>query len=256
VLASTAVALAGGLVAGLVVVASPGNATRTLFFQTPPLLLAVVEALWYPSVVCFNLLVHAPVYLVTAYAIPWYAARGTQAGAHGPASSTLLKMRRLIMLAGAAIIAGSGAPAFYVGGAAPPPRGQIIPQFVLLATITCCGLLDGFANRRAPARHTHPWQPRALAAAAAVLLVLGPVLSVLHVLQDSAEMRAYAMDLDSIDHTAREVAKAGRGDVVAEPPRHPSLVTTDDIGPDPSEFPNTCVADYYGLESIAAPRSG
>jgi hypothetical protein len=151
------------------------------------------------------------------------------------------------------MIAASVAPSFYIGGGIPPERALIIPQFVLVATIMCCGILDGLARRsNATARRpSGSWQ-RVAVAVGAVVVAVAPLATTAQTIGHVDELRAYAAALDARERKAREATRAGELSLTVPRVQQPSMVLLQDIGSDPTVWPNTCVARYYGLESIVA----
>ncbi|HEV7666206.1 MAG TPA: DUF6056 family protein, partial [Chloroflexota bacterium] len=249
-LVTLSVAFVTALASCAVVVAAPGNTARLTYFTRPPLALAMVEMTWFPFFWAFNLALRAPAFVVLGYAIArWIGHLAPFAdGAKQHAAA-----RRLVLITGYLTIAASGAPAFYVGGAIPPPRAQIIPQFVLLAMLMGCGFLDGL-DSRLPSRTSRRWpfaSIKVIRTAGLVLVSTTSLLTAFQLIQQWPALSAYAASLDAVDEAARAAQYQGATSLVVDPISKPSLVGIDDLGPDASAGPNSCMAGYYGLQSIA-----
>jgi hypothetical protein len=67
------------------------------------------------------------------------------------------------------------------------------------------------------------------------------------------ELSAYAAALDNLDQQARAASARHQSALEVAPVVAPRLLGDIlQIGPNPTAFPNACVAAYYGLASITA----
>ena len=250
--------LVGALIALAIVALAPGNEVRQETSSRTPLLVALPEALdftrlWLrltfarPHAVVLTLLLLLP---ATVAALQ-------------PRSSSTTAIRPRVALP--ALLVGVGIvvfacilPAFYALGSNPPGRAQLIPEFVLLATVGVFGWCVGAATSDPIRRALHRWPIAATAAAALViLLLLGPLLTTGQSLAQLAPASMYATDWDRLDAQIR--ADRNRGiDAVTVPPL-PSTGAVRSlawVGPDRTDWFNQCVAGYYGVSSIAASPAG
>lgn len=236
----------GAVLALAIIAVAPGNAVREISAARTPLPVAVPLAVQFtiawlrlsfarPHAVTLALLVCVPTLL--AIAANWRPAVG----------------RTVIMvIAGAAlVIFACMLPAYYALGTNPPGRAQLIPEFVLLATV----LLTSYAAAPILARL---WLqtlrgPAGVILASLIMLGLiatGPLLNIVQSVRDVDSARAYATHWDQIDASIR--ADRGNGILAVSVPHlaPTGMLNLDFVGSDRSDWLNQCVARYYGVASI------
>ena len=253
VLRTLAMGLSAGLLASLIVALAPGNVVRATFFHAPDLAVRVIGPLVFPIYVLAQVVVQAPAYAVLGYAVPFGVGLSAQ-WSSGPLQRSAARRLRRLLIAGALLVSAAAVfPSFYLGGAAPPARAQVIPQAVVVAALMACGFLDGRARVAAPAWLTRPsWHRWLIGAAVVGLLVFGPLLTVARTIVLGGEMRAYAGQVDRLDQQARQAHAAGQARAVVQRVHGPPSLLLDELGPDPSVVLNRCAASYYGLDAIVA----
>ncbi len=153
-----------------------------------------------------------------------------------------------------AVYAFSFPPVPYGASSLPPLRAWIVPQFILVCALVFWGIAVGLTLRARGAPNRNP-SARALIFASALiiaLLALGPLASARRILSLAPQVRAYASRWDDRDREMRDAKLKGKQDLTV-----PALGYTgglQDLYPDPKQFPNDCVARYYGLDSVIAER--
>jgi hypothetical protein len=92
---------------------------------------------------------------------------------------------------------------------------------------------------------------RALWSLTLVFVLLVPLATTIRTLVETNDLSAYAAALDEREGQAREASAAGATSFTAAPVRQPEVISLAEPGPDPKQWPNFCIASYYGLESFA-----
>ncbi len=244
-------ALLAALLASLVVIVAPGNALRLPFFHRPPLLVATFQTAWFPFLLAARFVVLTPLCAIGAYVTPYLVGRLRATPETALTGRPYRGWRRLVIASGVLIVAASGSPSFFAGGDIPPDRALIIPQFVLVATLMGCGLLDGLASPRlAVALPTTPALKRLMLWACIAVTLFVPLTIAVHGLLQVDELGTYAAALDSREHQAQAAHDAGSASVTVEAVDQPSMVGLAEPGPDPKQWPNSCIAPYYGLDTF------
>jgi hypothetical protein len=246
-----ATALTATLLASLVVVVAPGNAVRMQFLHRPDLLTATLQTAIFPFLVVARFVIAAPLYAVGAYVTPNLIGRLRYQRAPALARGRSRAWRRQAIACGGLIVAAAGAPAIYAGGELPPDRALIIPQYIMIATIMCCGLLDGLASPRLVVALPAPPTPkRVLLGTCVALALLVPLLTTAHTLLESDQLRAYAAAFDEREQEALAAHAAGTPSLAVAALDQPSMVGLAEPGADPEAWPNFCIASYYGLDTL------
>jgi hypothetical protein len=180
----------------------------------------------------------------------------------GPVVDTrrLLKWLLLLPLLALVLIASYYAPVGYLaayvrGGYSPQPRTEMATQFIFFCVAVGWGYLAGLLLRRVPAL-AEPAMSLALVVIAVLLLVV-PFNAGRRALALKPIMKRYAILWDAADEEAR--AAKLRGETKVAIPRFPATGQDANgdlyfnvrlIGPDPTNWVNGCVADYYGFKSV------
>jgi uncharacterized protein DUF6056 len=246
--------LVGALVALAIVAVAPGNEIRQETSSRTPLLVALREALDFMRL--WLRLTFARPHAVTLALLVLLPAG---VAALTPGSAPRLGIRGLVALlaAGVLVLFACILPAYYALGTNPPGRAQLIPEFILMALLMllawCAGALAGRLRREV--RRT----PVAAVYAVAILalLVVGPVLSTRQALAHIGQASTYAAQWDRLDAQIRGDRSQGLDSVTVPPlPSTGAVQNLDWVGPDRTDWFNQCVADYYGLSSIAASPAG
>jgi len=224
-------------------------------FVHPGLDVVVGGAIWYPFWVLFQFFVRAPALAVLAYAVPFLVSRQRES-MRVVSRAKCATARRWLMGATLLLIVAAGAPTRYIGGGVPPDRAQIVPVFAVVLVLMSSGFLDGLGSRTSSPRRPNTWRRAALVCGFWGAIALGPMLVTLRILAPADELKAYAATLDDMDLQARRAQAAGEPELHVQLVRQPALIGLDELGPDATVWPNTCVAAYYGLPRIVAVGPG
>lgn len=136
-------------------------------------------------------------------------------------------------------------PSFYAQNGNPPARSLIVPQVLLVVYLVYLGTFLGPLARRLLERG-----PVVAAAAALIGLLLVPLAAAAATLPDVASASQYAGLWDAEDATIRSMRDAGDTRLVV-PPLPPNL-GEQFVTSNPTYWFNSCVARYYGVDSIVA----
>jgi hypothetical protein len=137
-------------------------------------------------------------------------------------------------------------PSFYASNGNPPARSLIVPGFVMVAYL----LYLGFAIAARLPRELPRW---AFAAAAAALVIV-PVGIALSVLPERAVAAEAAALWDREDASIRGARDAGTRNLTVAP--RPRYLGEAFVSTNRDDWFNSCVARYYGLDSIVASDVG
>lgn len=251
-------ALLGACLALAIIALAPGNEVRQQSTARTPLGIALPDStdfflFWLrltfarPHAITLALLIMLPAALATL------STRGSPI-----ITFRALRVWPALLLGVVLVILACILPAYYALGTNPPGRAQLIPEFVLLATVGLISWCLGAAAAQPVRRALH--QPAvALVAGVAVfvLLVLGPVLTAWRSIGGLDAARAYSAEWDLRDAQIRADRERGVQSVAVLPlPSTGSVQNLDWLGPDSSDWFNECVAGYYGVSSIAASPGG
>lgn len=138
-------------------------------------------------------------------------------------------------------------PSFYAQNGNPPARSLIVPGAMLTGYLLFVGYaIAGVVARWLRSAH------RLAPSAAAIVLTLIPLGIAATSLDERAQAAEYAALWDAEDAAIRAGRDAGQTDLTV--PRLPIFLGEKFVGPDRRDWFNTCVARYYGVSSIAAPE--
>jgi hypothetical protein len=234
--AHVAAALAGGVLALVVIVSAPAIGPRVQ--GTPAdLRLALSAAVATAAVQVIRLVRFFPFAILLSLAVP--ALLGS-----GPPRVTGRWL--LVVTAGVLVtLPFCYFPSFFAQNGNPPMRSLIVPGAILIGYL----LFLGFALREPAARLIR--EPRRDLAVTALAIV--PIAVALTTLPDITSAARYAAVFDAEDQQIRASRDAGDSDLVV--PGLPTNLGEEFVGPDRNNWFNLCVARYYGLRSIATPAS-
>jgi hypothetical protein len=91
---------------------------------------------------------------------------------------------------------------------------------------------------------------RALMSVTLVFVLLVPLATTVRTLVETKDLSTYAAALDAREGQAREAVASGATSVTAATVRQPEAISLAEPGPDPKQWPNFCIASYYGLDSF------
>jgi hypothetical protein len=191
---------------------------------------------------------------VLPLALGWYGAPNRAFVSAGQTARAVLGSGALVIVIGAVavgLMALSLFPSYVVQGFDPPARIQQITDFVLVVGLACGGYASGYVL----GRWTTAWRQVArvqlgVGVALAVLMV-APLRDALSVASQVPVEAAYAAAWDRDDQLLRTAARGEtNGPVIAAP--LPPRWDWSFIDQGPNDFPNVCVARYYGLSAVVA----
>ena len=234
--AHLAAALAGGVLALAVIVASPSIGPRVM--GTPAdLWLASSAAVATATFQLLRLLRFFPFTVVMCLAAP--ALLGSGLPRIGRSAFVITTAATLIILPFCDF------PSFFAQNGNPPTRSLIVPGAMMIAYL----LFVGLAPRGAAAR----WLPTRRRDIALAALALVPLTTAILTLPDISTAANYATLFDAEDQQIRASRDSGQQDLTVAP--LPVNLGEAFVGPDRDNFFNMCVARYYGLRSIATPAA-
>jgi hypothetical protein len=140
-------------------------------------------------------------------------------------------------------------PSYLVLGFDPPARIELVPQFLLVSTLVWMAFNAGRMLGHVPLH-----QPTAarLAPALVALVALGfaivPVRVAAAQAAEAGAAQRYAAMWDENDRLLRSARAAAQQPTSV--PALPARWGWDWVGPQTTDFPNACVARYYGLAEV------
>jgi hypothetical protein len=248
--------LTGSLFALVTVATAPGNAVRQYFnpFERH-WSQQISSAVLYSFYFVYRFVREHPISFLLCLVIP--AAIAFIAYDVIPPRKSEISPRRVskLLLCNVAvflIVLSSVAPGYYGFGSRPPDRAMVTAQFVLVCATIGWGLLMGSRIKLLVAER---YGSKAFAAAVVLLLLLlmlvGPLASMRIDLANAGGFRKYAQQWDQQDKVIRESRSIGTRDLVLLPLPVSGFGGLEVPGPNPKVGFNTCIAKYYGLDSLA-----
>jgi len=152
------------------------------------------------------------------------------------------------LLGAAVLVASSFFPSYWVLGFDPPARVEGVAQAILVGAVAGLGLAVGRLVGCAPLQ---PWLRLRVGAGLAVValgLLLVPLASAGAEVKQLPAAASYATQWDRADGLLRSQSAAGVREVAV--PALPQWWGWDWVGPRTSDFPNGCVARYYGVAAV------
>ena len=254
-----AAGLAGSVLAGLTVALAPGTGVRRALMPAAPQLMPWVEATLRDGYLFLARTVKgSPEAIVLSIALPcllvllFASERGPLAQSGKGAGVGSLLPLLLLPIATPILILATIAPYEFAISSYPDARVLVTAMFVLITGLVVWGaylgkVLAGLTRMRSSAA-------RRVAGWLAVILVLGllavSVRSASTILDQEDAARDYARSWDTRDRNLRQPGAGDAGQVPAASLRHMGGLA--EIGHDPEEWINRCVAGTYGLESVVA----
>lgn len=247
-----AAGIVGALAAMIIVVIAPGNFIRQDLMPTPPdilslfgwslrhgLAFAAKSAISTPITFAISMILPAILMIVGPWIEPSF-----------PANKSTIRRLGLylagIPLISYLLIVASIVPSVYATSAYPAERALITAQYVLTAGLVIFGLLVGITLKSAfPIKLSSTNLIRALGI---VLLGVGVVISTQRSTLIIPAARSFAKQWDQRDQDLRTAHEQGLAEVRV--PSLPHMGDLAEIGQDPKEWINRCVAGSYGLERV------
>jgi hypothetical protein len=254
--------LAGTVLATVLMGIAPGTALRLAQEDDPGFSLARVPLAWGASV---NLAISVarrfealsrPTF-VFEFAVPlalgWLNTGSRTLGTGRRAVLAALGSGVLLVMicgVGLGLMALSLFPSYVIQGYDPPARIQQITDYALVLALVSAGYVVGdFVGRLTNELRLRPVARLAVGIGLG-LLALVPVRESLYIYGQVPVEAAYAADWDRNDRLFRSAQPDAQGVVYAAPlPPRWNWAFIDEV---PTDFPNACVARFYGLPAVAA----
>jgi hypothetical protein len=247
--------LAGSIIAMITVALAPGNSVRQALMPTPPDLLsllgwslrhglafAVKSALSTPITFTNSVILSA----ILAIIAPWNIETSTQTGKRN--------VRRLstyllgILIVTYLLIVASVAPSVYATSAYPAERALVTGQYVSTSASVIVGFLVGITLKpRIPFKLS---SANLVRASGIILLGIGVLSSALRSTMIIPSARSFAQQWEQRNQELLLAFQQGLTETRASSLPHMGGLA--EIGNDPSEWINRCVANSYGLERITS----
>ena len=254
-----AAGLAGSLLAGLTIALAPGTGIRRALMPAAPEFMPWAEATLRDGYLFLARTVKgSPEAIVLSIALPcvlvllFASERDPKAQTGKGAGVGSLLPLLLLPIATPILMLSTIAPYEFAISSYPDARVLITTMFVLITGLAAWGAYLG--KLLAGSTRMRSFPARLVALSLAVLVVVGllavSVRSASTILDQAEAARDYARSWDTRDRNLRQAAAAESGQVPAASLRHMGGLA--EIGHDPEEWINRCVAGTYGVESVVA----
>jgi len=251
--------LAGSILSGLALALAPGTQVRIGLMPPRPDAARLIEATLRDGYLFLARTVkEMPEGIALAILIPLllillHNSREATLAKEGDASRRKMALALVILpVLTPLLMLSTIAPYEYAISSYPDARVLVAPVFTLIGGLVLWGACLG----RLLAQLVAPWPTRAnvlviaLAAAAVAALATASVRETSEILGTVEVSRAYAESWDTRDMRLRQARAAGLESVAAASLRHMGGLA--EIGRDPNEWINRCVAGTYGLGAVVA----
>jgi len=251
-----AAGLIGSALAMTVVVIAPGNEVRRSLMAAPPgLWLLIQRTLHDVYIYIYAVAKHQTVALILSLTVPFLLAILLETTS-GPASPDEARRWRLAVLAvpplTAWMVTIPFAPSEYAVSYYPDDRVMITQQYVLFLGLVLWSWCVGRWAMAAVGSRVGRVRPAALVAVVPFVAVLlwFAVGSVQNTVEEIPTYRDYAATWDHRDQVLRQAAIESPGAQAVASLRHMGGLA--EIGDNPDEWVNVCVADTYDVEAVVA----
>jgi hypothetical protein len=247
-------ALAGSLIALLVVIASPGNASRMAFMPESPGVLALVLMVFKNTFIfIYSSLADHFFAAILATLIPLlliYLYSSKNPELPGWSASSLILTIFLTPLISFLLVISVVAPAAYVQSSYPDGRVLVIATFVIVLMLIAEGLLLGliFSQLHRYAAEAVPGYLQVATALLLLTLLLYPLYDVLRTSRQIDAFKAQAASWDARDGRIRSARLSGQFDVQEKGYNAPGDLA--ELSDDPENWVNRCASWFYDLQSI------
>jgi hypothetical protein len=257
--------LLGGIVAILLMFASPGNTLRQQNFPPPPQLPELVAKNLWGSLAfsALTIAIFAPLGILITMVFSGLTASqllGVTSRTQVIVKRNRLRLLSLIAVMGFGLINAALLPATYGTSTLPAARGFIIPHFILIFVAVAWGIVMGISVQKPTVTSEHPNRlPFSTAGVVilAILIFIGPIRAAWNTVSVIPELQTFAEEWDQIDREIRAAVQSGVTDLEIAPLLVDMAVHVDveSLSTDADSGFNRCAADYYGLDSLTAPAS-
>jgi hypothetical protein len=252
-----AAGLAGSIVAMIAILLAPGNTVRQSLMPTSPEILGLIgwslrhglafaakSAISTPITFAISVLLPA----VLVIAVPWNGELPSSIGNHN--FRNMMTITLSIPLVTYLLIVASVAPSVYATSAYPAERSLITAQYILTIGLAIFGFFVGsLLKSKVPILIRYTNVIRALGI---VLLGIGVLISTQRATTIIPSARSFAEQWDQRDKELRIAHEQGQVEIRV--PSLPHMGGLAEIGQDPDEWINRCVAGSYGLERVISIR--
>ncbi|HEX7394298.1 MAG TPA: DUF6056 family protein [Anaerolineaceae bacterium] len=256
-----AAALAGSLIAMLIVLAAPGNQVRQgAVGQAPGLVRIITFSLHNAAFIIGKFFIQNPFWSLLAIGVPFlagwvFSTPGSTQQIHWNPGE-LWRERWLrgflsILLAVFILVTAACAPVVYALDAYPDDRAIIIPLFMIVTGGMCASALLGNGLRQGgilPDPLEKPAIGRAIKAGLAAALLAAVAISLFQTVQKVSDFQSYASAWDQRSAYLQQAVKNGRGDVTVVGLN--ARFGVSDLNADPDNWVNRCMANYYHITSL------
>jgi hypothetical protein len=256
-------ALAGSLIALVIVVMAPGNQTRRdVLGEGAGLVRIVTFSLRNAAVILGKFVLWNPGWALLATLVPaaggmWLARPDTMTA--NPGQPQGLPLHRQTWLRGAILVPVSAfllataacAPVVMGMNAYPDDRTILLPQTALVIGVVIASGLIGIGLRRlgwVPNPTEHPLLNRILPVGILIALVLAAVFSLWQTAQQVPDLQNYVNQWDQRHAALLEAHLQGQTDVTAYGLHNRSGIG--DLRAEPDYWINSCMAGYYGFSTL------
>lgn len=241
----TSTALVGAICALIFILLAPGNAERQAFYPAPP---GVVEILAISLRSYLAYLLHLFDSVDKIFAILGLFSLAAVIGGQMPRrfEARLVVAILLVMLASTFICF---PPAAYGMSDAPPPRTQILPTYLFLASLITAGIVGGNVLLQQGKSTAF----KILPALAAIAILFSASTNAIHLYQSRREFIQYAKAWDQTE--AQIFASKQNGSAVVLIPIIPNWAHLDTPNDNPKFWVNICLSKYYDIQILAVPHA-
>lgn len=245
--------LAGSIVAMIAILLAPGNTVRQSLMPTSPDILSLIgwsmrhalafaakSAISTPTTFAITVAIPA----VLAITVPWNDALSASIGNRD--FQSLIRFTVGIPIVTYLLIVASVTPSVYATSAYPAERSLITAQYILTTGLAAFGFLIGSLLRSKVPSLTR--STNVLKALGIVLLGIGVLISTQRATMIIPSARSFAEQWDQRDEELRIAHEQGQVEIRV--PSLPHMGGLAEIGQDPEEWINRCVAVSYGLERV------
>jgi hypothetical protein len=235
----------GAAIAVVIVVLSPGNATRQAFYPPPPALPQLFEMAWVNFGSFLVGLVGAPQKILAIFGSLAVAAFiGSQLQPRPPSRLSM----GVILAAGMGLAFASFVPAAYGLSDSPPERTLLVPAHLLTLTVMIEGFFLGGLLRPATIHTGAPHAATAVLLTGCVLLLISSTLSVARLHSDRPNYVRYAEHWDAVDSQILSARDRGEEEIWIQPIKN--WAGLNEPNDNPKFWLNGCLREYYGIEVL------
>lgn len=255
-------ALAGGLLAMMIVIAAPGNEVRSGVVGDHPGLVRIVSfSIRNAAYIFGKFFIQTPIWAFLSISLPflagWLFSSPGAAAVERQDSPAWWRQRwlRRVVWAGLAafiLVTAACAPVVYAINAYPDDRTIIIPQFAIAAFVIGASALLGDGLRRSnflPDPGAKPGLRRILLIGVAAALLLAAGYAIWLNAAQVPDYRQYAGAWDQRAAVIQQAAESGQSDLTVGGLNARFGVA--DLGESPDNWVNRCMGNYYGIRNLS-----